>query len=111
MGRINEALESWKMALKVSPKSGKICNNLGIAFYQLDQNKKAIEYYKKAILFEPQFPDPYYNLASVYGFVGKFEDAILNYQKFLEFSPDKTMKKLAEERIEYCERQVKPKKK
>ncbi|MGM0598228.1 MAG: tetratricopeptide repeat protein [Candidatus Rifleibacteriota bacterium] len=107
MGRIQQALDAWKNALKVSPKSGKITNNLGIAYYQLNKNKKAIEYYKKAILFEPQFPDPYYNLASVYGFSGKFEDAILNYKKFLEFSPEPVMKKLAQERVAYCERQLK----
>lgn len=106
VGRIDEALSSWKEALKISPRSGKISNNLGIAYYQLDKNKDAVEYYKKAILFEPDFPDPYYNLASVYGFIGKFEDAIVNYRKFLEFSPDVIMKKLAEERISYCERQL-----
>ncbi len=106
MGRIQDALDTWKEALKITPKSGKISNNLGIAYYQLDKNKDAIEYYKKAILFEPQFPDPYYNLASVYGFTGKFADAILNYRKFLEFDPEPVMKKLAEERIAYCERQV-----
>jgi tetratricopeptide (TPR) repeat protein len=106
MGRIQDALDTWKEALKITPKSGKISNNLGIAYYQLDKNKDAIEYYKKAILFEPQFPDPYYNLASVYGFTGKFADAILNYRKFLEFDPEPVMKKLAEERISYCERQV-----
>ncbi len=106
LGRVEDALNSWKNALKISPRSGKICNNLGIAYYQLDKNKDAIEYYQKAILFEPEFPDPYYNLASVYGFTGKFNEAITNYKKFLEFSPDPSMKKLSEERIAYCERQV-----
>lgn len=106
LGRIEDALESWKSALKIAPRSGKICNNLGIAYYQLDKNKDAIEYYKKAIMFEPDFADPYYNIASVYGFTGNFEDALVNYKKFLEFNPDDTMKKLADERIAYCERQL-----
>jgi len=106
LGRIEDALESWKNALKIAPRSGKICNNLGIAYYQLDKNKDAIEYYKKAIMFEPDFADPYYNIASVYGFTGNFEDALANYKKFLEFNPDDTMKKLADERIAYCERQL-----
>ena len=111
LGRIEDALESWKNALKIAPRSGKICNNLGIAYYQLDKNKDAIEYYKKAILFEPDFADPYYNIASVYGFTGNFEDALVNYKKFLEFNPDDTMKKLADERIAYCERQLNKEKK
>ena len=106
LGRLEEALESWKSALKIAPRSGKICNNLGIAYYQLDKNKDAIEYYKKAILFEPDFADPYYNIASVYGFTGDFEQALKNYKKFLEFNPDDTMKKLTDERIAYCERQL-----
>ena len=106
LGRIEDALESWKSALKIAPRSGKICNNLGIAYYQLDKNRDAIEYYKKAIMFEPDFADPYYNIASVYGFTGNFEDALANYKKFLEFNPDDTMKKLADERIVYCERQL-----
>jgi tetratricopeptide (TPR) repeat protein len=106
LGRIEDALDSWKKALRIAPRSGKICNNLGIAYYQLDNNKDAIEYYKKAIMFEPDFADPYYNIASVYGFTGNFEDALTNYKKFLEFNPDDTMKKLADERIAYCERQL-----
>lgn len=106
LGRIEEALESWKQALKIAPRSGKICNNLGIAYYQLDKNDDAVEYYKKAIMFEPDFGDPYYNLASVYGFTGNFEEALKYYRKFLEFNPDDTMKKLTDERISYCERQL-----
>lgn len=106
MGRVDEAIKEWKNALEVSPKSAKICNNLGIAYYQIDENQKAIEYYKKAILFEPKFPDPYYNLASVHGFMGKFDDATQNYRIFLELGPDKTMRRLTEERIEYCQKQV-----
>ncbi len=106
LGRIEEALESWKSALKIAPRSGKICNNLGIAYYQLDKNDDAIEYYKKAIMFEPDFSDPYYNIASVYGFTGKFDEALKYYRKYLEFNPDDIMKKLTDEKIAYCERQL-----
>lgn len=106
MGKISDAVTIWKDALDISPKSGKICNNLGIAYYQLDENARAIEFYKKALLFEPEFADPYYNLASVYGFEGKYEDALRNYRKFLELAPDKTMKQITEDRIEYCRKQI-----
>ncbi len=106
LGRLEDALESWKSALKIAPRSGKICNNLGIAYYQLDKNKESIEYYKKAILFEPDFADPYYNIACVYGFTGDFEEALKHYKKFLEFNPDDTMRNLADEKIAYCEKQL-----
>jgi len=106
MGKIQDAVNNWKEALKAAPKQAKICNNLGIAYYQLDENDRAIEFYKKAILFEPQFADAYYNLASVYGFKGQFRDALENYRKYLEFNPDATMKKLTEERIDYCQKQL-----
>ena len=106
LGRLEDSLASWKAALKIAPRSGKICNNLGIAYYQLDRNKDSIEYYKKAILFEPDFADPYYNIACVYGFIGEFEEAIKNYKKFLEFNPDDTMKNLTDEKIAYCEKQL-----
>jgi len=106
MGKIQDAVSNWKEALKAAPKQAKICNNLGIAYYQLDENDRAIEFYKKAILFEPQFADAYYNLASVYGFKGQFRDALENYRKYLEFNPDATMKKLTEERIDYCQKQL-----
>lgn len=106
MGKIQDAISNWKEALKSAPKQAKICNNLGIAYYQIDENDRAVEFYKKAILFEPQFADAYYNLASVYGFKGQFRDALENYRKYLEFNPDATMKKLTEERIEYCQKQL-----
>ncbi|HOT30209.1 MAG TPA: tetratricopeptide repeat protein [Candidatus Ozemobacteraceae bacterium] len=106
MGKIQDAITNWKEALKSAPKQAKICNNLGIAYYQIDENDRAVEFYKKAILFEPQFADAYYNLASVYGFKGQFRDALDNYRKYLEFNPDATMKKLTEERIDYCQKQL-----
>lgn len=111
LGRIEESLSSWKEALKLSPRSGKICNNLGIAYYQLDKPNDAIEYYKKAITFEPDFADPHYNLASVYGFTGEYEESVKYYKKYLEFKPDNTMRRLAEERIAYCEKQFSKKQK
>lgn len=110
MGHIEDALETWKEALKIAPRNGKICNNIGIAYYQLDKNKDAIEYYKKAITFEPDFPDTYYNLASVYGYNGELEEAIKTYKKYLSFNPDSTMKKLAEDRLAYCEKHFNKKK-
>lgn len=106
LDQLDEAVSRWKEALGLSPRSAKICNNLGIAYYQNDDNAKAIEYYKKAVLFEPQFPDPYYNLASVYGFKGQFNEALEYYKKYLEFPVDQTMKRLTEERIDYCEKQL-----
>ncbi len=98
-----EALDYWYAALKLAPRSGKICNNIGIALYQLDKPLEAIEYYKKAITFEPDFSDTYYNLASAYGYIGNFENAIKNYKSFLDQSQDEVMRKLAEDRIDYCE--------
>jgi tetratricopeptide (TPR) repeat protein len=104
LSRVQEALDYWYAALKVAPKSGKICNNIGIALYQLDKSKEAIGYYKKAIEFEPDFADTYYNLASAYGYTGDFANAVHNYKVFLTHSPEEVMHKLAEDRIEYCEK-------
>ena len=107
LGKDEKALEYWKKALKLAPKSGKICSNIGIAYYQMNKTKDAIEYYKKAILFEPDYADAYYNLASAYGYNGDFSNAAKNFQLYMDKTDNEGLKKLASERLDYCEKQMK----
>ncbi len=107
LGKEDKALDYWKKALKLAPKSGKICNNIGIAYYQMNKTKDAIAYYKKAILFEPDYADTYYNIASAYGYTGDFDNASKNFQSYIDKTENEDLKKLAKDRLDYCEKQMK----
>lgn len=104
------AIEIWEMALKETidqkiSNTGKISNNLGIAYYQLMDYENAEKFYLQSIKADKDFEDPLFNLASLYGFQRKFEKAINLYKKFISITKDPKMKKEAQEKLNYCRRQ------
>lgn len=50
--------------------------------------QSAISEFKQACLLAPNWPDPYYNLASVQETAGEYEEAIKNFQKYLTLAPN-----------------------
>lgn len=65
--------------------------HLGIAAASKENNKEAIEHYKKAVAIDPEFAFAYDNLGLSYRKLEDFDNAILAYQKSLEIDPDGKM--------------------
>ncbi len=65
--------EQWVNAYQFS--------TLGLLFTHLDEHEKAVHFYRKAAECEPKAPQHYYNLASVYRFLGDIELADEHYSK------------------------------
>ncbi|UCD85450.1 MAG: tetratricopeptide repeat protein, partial [Deltaproteobacteria bacterium] len=53
-----------------------------------DNSAQEIEFYQKAIEVDPKFASAYYNLGSVYHTMGKYEEALAAYKKFMHYSND-----------------------
>lgn len=68
-------------------ESGRIYNNLGMAYGNEKNYPKAIEMYKKGIAFNDEYPQMYHNLANSYRDTGETKLAIENYQKALALEP------------------------
>ena len=79
----------YRMALTERPDDATAAFNLGVCLEDLGRLTQAIEIYQKAIAIEPDFPDPYYNVARLLERTGNHVAAIRHL---------KTFKKLTEER-------------
>jgi tetratricopeptide (TPR) repeat protein len=65
--------------------------NLGLDESKKNNFKKAIEYYEKAIVFDPGFAFAYDNMGICYRRLNEFDKAIDAYQKSLKIDPTGTM--------------------
>jgi uncharacterized protein (TIGR02466 family) len=85
--KYNEAVNSYKNALKLQPNTPDLLFNLGIALTHLNRLDEAASTYQQAIKVNPNFFEAYGNLGTVLQRQGKLEPAIANYQNGLKINP------------------------
>lgn len=77
------ALETLKIAKKLSPTDPKIDYNLGILYGRTNQNEQAIISFKNAALLKPNFKDAYFALALFYEQQGEIDKAKRHLKEIL----------------------------
>jgi tetratricopeptide (TPR) repeat protein len=88
--RYKKAVESFESVIKLlkgNKLSSKAFNNLGTAYYHLQNNEKALEAYQGAIHLDPECATANFNLGRLLSKLKKYEESIEAYQKFLKVSP------------------------
>ncbi|HKC69110.1 MAG TPA: tetratricopeptide repeat protein, partial [Bacteroidia bacterium] len=81
-----DAEKSFTKALSEDPNFVEAM--MGLSYIYIDQNKheQAIEQLKKATQVNPKFfPNNFYDLGELQYYTGKYDDAILSFQKFNSF--------------------------
>lgn len=74
--------------------------NLGVVYERMNLFSKAEECYQQATKIKQNYKLAYYNLGSLYLKLGRKEEAINNFKKYLELSPeDEYIKKFLEQLI------------
>ena len=92
MSRINigdyyGGIIDYLKASKISPKESYIFEDIGDVYnYDLNNYKKAIEYYSTAIRLEPNSVYAYNNRGYVYQNINNFEKSILDFKKSIEIN-------------------------
>lgn len=81
LGKLNNAVVSYKKALNIKPNYAEAFNNLGIAYQNLNQPDKAQKNYKKALVIKSNYAEAFNNLGNVLQQLGRLEEAIKNYEK------------------------------
>ena len=66
LGQLDEAVKSYKAALKLKPDFVEAINNLGITFFKLYQLDDAIRCYERALALDPDFADAHNNIGIVF---------------------------------------------
>ena len=87
LGQREAAIESYEWAISYKVDYAQAYLNLGILFSKFDPIK-AVDYYKKAIVIDPNHDAAYFNLASTYRHLGLKNEAIVAYEKVIEIKPD-----------------------
>jgi len=78
----------WKDCVIKSPHQSRQQYNLGVVLARNGNLDDAIEHYRTALRFKPDYTEVYYNLGNAYARKGDAEDAIYNYRKALQLDPN-----------------------
>jgi Flp pilus assembly protein TadD len=69
-GRSREARSFYRRALALDPQNVRAVNNIGVTFLQERNFTEARRSFEDAVRLEPDYIDPYYNLACLYAIQG-----------------------------------------
>ncbi len=92
-GNPQRSLELKKRALRASPMYHPgLIRGLGLSYYLLGQTDSAIRAFKESIERESEFLSAHTNLASIFGELGRLEEAEVAVLEILRLSPDFSIK-------------------
>jgi Flp pilus assembly protein TadD len=98
-GRWEEAVEAYKLAIKLDPENGDLYNRLGIVFVALEDPDDAEDSYLKAIEYSPWDAESYYNLGELYRVQRRWSNAKYMFEKCLQMSNDPGERAVVKEKI------------
>ena len=84
---VDEAIESYRLAISLNPQLAEANNNRGVAFSKLSNYNNAIKDYTKAIELNPYYTEAYNNLGEAYIRKGDFDSAIRHCNTALKLNP------------------------
>jgi len=89
-GRLNEAIQSYRKVLDLTPENVAAFNNIGVSYLYLGEFKKAAQYLTKQAELEPS-SRAFSNIGVINYYDGLYEKAINSYQQAIKLSPDNIM--------------------
>jgi tetratricopeptide (TPR) repeat protein len=87
-GDTMKALENYDLALKYNPYESLTLNNKAVIYFQAGRYGEAMEMFKTAVRSNPKYADGLKNLGSCYGVFKDYDNAILYFNKSLEYETD-----------------------
>ena len=90
-GKFEEAVDSYKKAIKLKKDYSEAHFNLGDAYFLAEQYKKAVEAYKQAVRYQPDFITAHNNLGTAYYRLGEYKKAIESYKQSIRLYPKQSM--------------------
>ena len=87
-GKMEEAMENYRLALKIEPHYEDAQNNLGYALAGQKKYPEAIEHYQAALRVRPNHVEVHNNLGNALADIGELDEAIAHYLIVLKQQPD-----------------------
>src|SRR5467141_553155 len=86
-GKLEQALERNERAIGLNPKLPIAYNNLGVTYYSMHDNDKAIRCYQKTIELDSTYALAYVNMGNAYDEKAEPDSAIAWYKKAISIEP------------------------
>jgi len=87
-GRIPEALESYRQALRINPDYPDVYNSLGVILFRQGKTEDAIGQYREALKRDPAYAKAYFNMGVARVAQGRIAEALACYDQALKVKPD-----------------------
>jgi Flp pilus assembly protein TadD len=86
-GRLDEAIEQFRLADKVHPNSARVHDNLGAALAKQGKLEEAIQHLREAIRLDADWAGAHNNLGAVLGQLGQFDEAMNHLRTAIRLTP------------------------
>jgi len=80
-GEVQKTIDTLELYRRTYPRDFTAPNNLAVAYFSIGEPEKALEAALEAVRVEPNHPLPYQNLATAYGWLGRWDEAKAVCQK------------------------------
>lgn len=87
LGRLDDALDSYRSAVKLNPEYAEAYFNQGNILNQLGRFDDALKSYDKAIRLDPRDPMAYFNQGNTLNQLGLLDDALKSFDMALNLEP------------------------
>ncbi|GAB4303562.1 MAG: tetratricopeptide repeat protein [Marinilabiliales bacterium] len=91
IGKIDDAIQDYNMALLYEGETAEIFTNMGIVYAMKQDYRLAVNYFNKAIALNKSYYLPYYNRAKTFAEIGVFDKALDDLNKVVELKSDFSM--------------------
>ena len=88
LGRLDDAVASYRRALAIKPDYAEAHGNLGIVLQDLGRLDDAVASYRRALAIQPEYAKAHNNLANVLRDLGRLDDAVESYRRALAIKPE-----------------------
>ena len=89
-GKYEEAVDTYKQAIKVNPDDAVAYNKLGIAYRSAGKMQESLEALKQAIKIKSDYAEAHYELGLTYRSSFKNQEALDSYIKAVRINPEFT---------------------
>jgi len=87
-GRLGEATEHYREALRLDPGRPRIHNNLGLALHEQGRTDEATAHFRAALRVDPTYATAHNNLGNVFADRGRGEQALEHFSEAARLDPD-----------------------
>lgn len=88
LGKLDDAVASYRNALAVNPDMAETHNNLGNVLRNLGRLEDAVSSFERAVALQPEFAEAHSNLGNLCQDLGQAGAAVANFKKALTLRPD-----------------------